>query len=243
MANYAGFQAKSLGATFMQLTGLGIYSYPEAARLAGVQAAELRRWLRGYTSGKGEHGHSQPPLWTSELVDTGIDGLSFHDLLEVRFVKQFRKLEISLQAIRVAAANAREILGSPYPFTCKGFQTDGKSIFADAMRETGETELLDLLKRQYVFDKIVRPSLYAGIEFGADERAARWYPMERSKSVVLDPDLAFGKPVVTDVGLRTDILHDAWVAEDKDKQRVARLYGVSVSAVETAIRFEQQLAA
>lgn len=227
----------------MQLTGLGIYTYSEAARLAGVRPVELRRWLRGYVSGKGERGRLQPPLWMSELADTGIDGVTFHDLLEVRFVKEFRKIGISLQAIRIAAANARELLDSPYPFTCKGFQTDGKSIFVDALRESGETELLDLLKRQYVFDKMVRPSLYAGIEFGTDKRATRWYPMERSKAVVLDPAIAFGKPIVTKAALRTDILHDAWLAENKDRRRVARLYEVPVEAVDAAIRFEQRLAA
>ena len=227
----------------MQLTGLGIYTFSEAARLADVRTVELRRWLRGYVSGKGEHERSQPPLWTSELAGSDIDGLSFHDLLEVRFVKAFRKAGVSLQTIRITAANAREILDSAYPFTCKSFQTDGKSIFAEAVHKTGEADLLDLGKRQYVFDEIIRPSLYAGIEFGIDERATRWYPVERSKAVVLDPDLAFGKPVVTNFGVRTDILHDAWLAEEKDKQRVARLYDVPVAAVETAIRFEQRLVA
>jgi uncharacterized protein (DUF433 family)/DNA-binding transcriptional MerR regulator len=227
----------------MQLTGLGLYTIPEAARLAGVQPVELRRWLQGYSSGKGEALRHHPPLWSSEISDADVEGLSFHDLLEIRFVKAFRDLGISLQTIRIAAINAREILESPYPFTCKSFQTDGKTIFAKAMRESGELDLLDLRRRQYVFTKVVQPSLYAGIEFGADKRAARWYPMERSKAVVLDPNLAFGKPVVTDTALRTDILYDAWLAENKDRQRVARLYEVPVKAVETAIRFEQRQAA
>lgn len=226
----------------MQLTGLGLYTIPEAARLSGVRSVELRRWLRGYDSGKGEKTRHHPPLWSSEISSANIAGLSFHDLLEIRFVRAFRKLGISLQAIRIAAINAREILQSPYPFTSKRFRTDGKTIFAEAMSKSGELDLLDLRRRQYVFTKVVEPSLYAGIEFGADERATRWYPMERSKAVVLDPNLAFGKPVVTDTSLRTDILYDAWLAEDKNKQRVARLFEVPVKVIETAIRFEQQAA-
>lgn len=49
----------------MQLTGLGLYTIPEAARLAGVQPVELRRWLRGYNSGKDEALRHHPPLWSS----------------------------------------------------------------------------------------------------------------------------------------------------------------------------------
>jgi DNA-binding transcriptional MerR regulator/uncharacterized protein (DUF433 family) len=227
----------------MQLTGIGLYTFPEAARLVGVRPRVLRRWLQGYTKGKNEDVRFYPPLWKPEIVDADMDGLSFHDLLEVRFIKAFRELGISLQTIRIAAANARSIFESSYPFTCERFQTDGETIFAEAMRESGEIELLDLRRRQYVFERIVRSSLYAGIEFNASKRAVRWFPMKHSEAVVLDPAIAFGKPVVTEVGLRTDILYDAWLAERKDKQRVARLYEIPTKAVNAAIRFERLQAA
>lgn len=227
----------------MQLTGLGLYTFPEAARLAGVPSAQLRRWLRGYNSGTGEATRRQPPLWRSELSDADVDGLSFHDLLEVRFVKKFRELGISLQAIRIAAANARELLQSRYPFTCKRFRTDGKTIFAEALEATGDIDLLDLRRRQYVFAKIIEPSLRADIEFDANDRALRWFPLERSRTVVVDPAVAFGKPIVADAAVRTDILFDAWLAENRNKQSVARIYEVPVKSVETAIRFEQRHAA
>ena len=183
-----------------------------------------------------------PPLWNPEPKSEGLDGLSFHDLLEVRFVKHFRRLGISLQTIRIAAQNAREILGSPYPFTCRGFQTDGQSIFAEAIAVSGDPELLDLKRRQYVIRKVVQQSLFAGLEFEND-RATRWYPMERSKAVFLDPEIAFGKPVVADAKIRTDILRDAWLAEGKNARRVASLYEVSTRAVDAAVRFEARLAA
>jgi len=34
----------------MQLTGIGLYSFQEAALLTGISTANLRRWLRGYQS-------------------------------------------------------------------------------------------------------------------------------------------------------------------------------------------------
>jgi uncharacterized protein (DUF433 family) len=224
------------------LTGLGLYTVPEAARLSGIPAAELRRWLYGYRVGTGDAKRQMPPLWNPEPGAEGVDGLSFHDLLEVRFIKHFRRLGISLQTIRLAAQNAREILGSPYPFTCRGFRTDGRSIFAEAIAASGDPELLDLKRRQYVIRNVIQPSLFAGLEF-ENGRARRWYPMERSKAVLLDPEIAFGKPVVADAKVRTDILRDAWLAEGKNTRRVASLYEVSTKAVEAAVRFETRLAA
>ncbi len=226
----------------MPLTGLGLYTLAEAARLSGVPSADLRRWLYGYQVGKGDARRLMPPLWRPEPSDAGLDGLSFHDLLEVRFVRHFRHLGISLQTIRIAAQHARELLESPYPFTCRRFQTDGRSIFAEAIDASGDPELLDLKRRQYVMQNVIQPSLVAGLEFD-DGRVRRWYPMERSKAVFLDPTIAFGKPVVADASVRTDILFDAWLAENKNIRRVASLYEVSTKAVEAAVRFETRLAA
>ena len=226
----------------MRLTGLGLYTFPQAAKLLRVSSADLRRWLLGYRSGAPGEVKTFPPLWTPDLKALGLNGLSFHDLLEIRFVQHFRQLGISLQTIRVVAENARRIFGSDHPFISSQFRTDGRTIFADAIASSGDVELIDLKRRQQVIDDVIRPSLLQGIEYQNDQ-AVRWYAEGRSKAIVLDPQVAFGKPVITRHSIRTDVLHDAWLAENKDTRRVAAVYEVPVSAVKAAIRFELRLAA
>jgi uncharacterized protein (DUF433 family) len=228
----------------MNLISVGLYTFQEASRLTNASPQELRRWLKGYVHkayGSDERVNIAP-LWKTEMAESGVEGISFHDLLEVRFVQAFRKQGVSLQTIRVASEQAREMFDHPYPFTCKRFQTDGRTIFASAMEKTGEEQLLDLVKKQFAFTKIIEPSLYRGIEFGNNELASHWYPVRRSKAIVLDPTIAFGKPIVTNGSVRTSILYDAFKVEES-KQFVAKLYEVPVSAVEAAIRFEERLAA
>jgi uncharacterized protein (DUF433 family) len=55
---------------------------------------------------------------------------------------------------------------------------------------------------------------------------------------VLDPEIAFGKPVLMGYGLRTEIVAGAFKAE-KNKKTVASLFDIPVSAVEAAIRYER----
>lgn len=227
----------------MQLTGIGLYTFREAARLTRIPLPDLRRWLDGYSyRDKKQALVAVAPLWETELADDSLDGISFHDLLEVRFVHAFRKHGVSLKTIRLASQRARELFKTDYPFTSRQFRTDGRTIFASAIEETGETELLDLVKQQYAFRKIIEPSLRTGIEFGADQLATRWYPSPRSKAIVLDPAIAFGKPIVTHGFVRTSILSEAFNAEG-DKNLVAKLYEVPVAAVDAAIAFEESLAA
>ena len=227
----------------MNLTGIGLYTFREAARLTKIPPRDLRRWMGGYAYKNKRHATSTEvaPLWPSELDDE-LDGISFHDLLEVRFVRAFRQHGVSLQTIRLASQRARELFATDYPFTSRQFRTDGRSIFASAMEETGETELLDLVRRQYAFRRIIEPSLYRGIEFDANQVAARWYPSPRSKAIVLDPDIAFGKPIVTDGAVKTSILYEAFTSEG-DKNFIAKLYEVPLHAVEAAIAFEESLVA
>ena len=222
-----------------RLVGIGLYTPAEASLYTGIPAADIRRWLFGYTA----HGVQYPGILNSELADLNEGVLGFHDLLEIRFVHAFRQHGVSLQAIRNASQQAKELFNQAYPFTCKRFQTDGRSIFATVLSETGDESLLDLIKRQYAFEQVIKPSLYEGIDYTESEAAQRWYPVKSSKAIVLDPSRNFGKPVLTAAGIDTATIFSAYKTEGKDTKRVALLYEISTAAVEAAVHFEQRNAA
>lgn len=230
-----------------ELIGHGIYSVPEAARLSGIPAMKIRRWVFGHhVKARGSDTvEYRPGIWEPEYSDEEEPALSFHDLLEVRFVHAFRTHGVSLQAIRVAAAHARELLDTHYPFTCRQFQTDGRSVFGEIVDEVSDADdrkkLLDLVKRQYVFRDVVAPSLYRGIEYDQDGDALRWFPKPRDRHIVLDPERVFGKPILTDYAVPTETIAAAVTAEG-DPKIVARLYELPLNDVERAVRFEQGLA-
>ena len=221
----------------MELTGIGLYTLQEVERLTGAQAREVSRWLFGYTF----KGGVSAPLWKSQLADLDEKMIGFRDLMELRIVKAFRNHDVPLQVIRAAIEGAKAMFGTEYPFTAHRFLTDGKSIFSEALQEHGDTEMTDLAKRQLVFEHIVRPELYTGIEFAGDGHATRWFPVKQSKTIVLDPEIAFGKPVLTDYGVRTEIIAEAFKAE-KNKKTVASLFDIPTAAVDAAIRYERMAA-
>lgn len=218
------------------MLGFGLYTVAEAAAYTGIPGREIRRWLFGYTT-NGKHYNG---LWRAELDGVAENALSFHDLLEIRFVHAFRRHGVSLQAIRRASECARELFHQEYPFTCKRFQTDGRSIFATVHEETLDETLLDLVRKQYVFKQVIAPFLYEGIEYAEDGEAQRWFPVRRNRRVVLDPQRNFGKPMLTDTGVGVEAVLNAWHAEGKDAKRVAAMYEIPVNAVQAAIQFEHR---
>jgi uncharacterized protein (DUF433 family) len=230
--------------------GRGVYGAAEAVRLINfhrnpdvprrsISPQTIRRWLRGYdyVAGQGLKKHSEP-LWVPDYANDDTIELSFRDLIELRFVKAFRDIGLSLPTIRQCFERAVAAVKDERPFSTRRFRTDGKTIFLEITHDVREGELIDLKRRQGVFHRVVAPSLH-GLEFDADI-VARWFPLGRS--IVIDPARAFGRPIVVEGGVPAEVLTEA-VEVEGSPERVAKLYEVPLAAVREAITFQKQLAA
>ena len=119
-------------------------------------------------------------------------------MLEVRFIDAFRRYGVSWKAIRVEAECAAEIVHDSYPFSTRRFKTDGRSIFAEIVQETGDESLLDLVKSQYELKSIVEPLLFEDLEFSAlGIKPVRWWPLRMNRRAVIDPERSSASPLST----------------------------------------------
>jgi hypothetical protein len=209
----------------LPLVGIGLYSFAEAATYIGAPSAQLRRWMNGR-------------LWDSQLAGSGVDGIGFKDLIELRFVRALRAEGASLATVRRMFEVAREQLSTPYPFTSPRFRTEGKEIFLRVVDEIGDHSLADPTRARAVIQQIVGSTIREGVELDASGEANRWYPLKRSKVVVLDPARGFGKPILSVYGVPTVALAAAVAAEGGDEKRVARYFEVSLIGVRKAVQFE-----
>jgi uncharacterized protein (DUF433 family) len=222
--------------------GLGLYSYADAARFIGARSTELRRWLKGYTGRRNGQQTTHAPLWSPQWAGTGIEGIGFRDLIELRFVRTFVAGGVPLNLIRRTIDEVHAQLGTDYPFTSTTFKTDGRRIFMELLDASGDAALVDVVKRQDVIRKVIAPSLREGIELSIDDKAERWFPLKGSRAVVFDPQRSFGQPILADSGVPTAAIAQALQAEGGDAPRVARLYDISLAEVRKASAFEQRVA-
>ncbi len=214
-----------------QILGMGIYSPREAARLVGLKPQDVRRWTRG----------SGPtlPLWNAyfqELDDSS--EISFLDLIEVRVVSSLRRNGISLQAIRFAIEYAQEEFKIDRPLATLSFKTDGKEILINAVENDGELTSLNFKRAgQKVFSKIIQQSL-VDLEF-ENARPVRWKP-KNAKSVVIDPERAFGAPILDEFGISTRVIYDEY-QNFNDLSYLSKIYEVPKKIIQSAISFERSL--
>jgi uncharacterized protein (DUF433 family) len=218
--------------------GRGVYPLREAHRITGVPVRRIRRWLKGYSYDyRGTRAFS-PPVVESELSgDLGVTAIDFADLLEVRFLNAFREHGVSWHAIRIASQRAKGLLGMKHPFSSRKFSTDGRTILADFVSETGDPVMLDLVRSQYEWERIIRRHLFGEIEFDDQDVPARWWPVEGSQRIVIDPQRVLGAPIVDVEGVPTRVLASAAIAEDSI-EFVADVFRVDPISVAEAVEYE-----
>jgi uncharacterized protein (DUF433 family) len=223
--------------------GIGLYTFPEAARIIGIKPAKLRRWVSQYRrKASGAEYLSKPVISRYFRDDEHV--LTFLELVELLFIKLFREDGVSMQVIRKAAEEAARRFDTPYPFAVKRFDTDGHRIFATLREETQEERsVVELGKGQHVFDVVVRP-FFRKLEYQDGGDALRYWPRDRDGRVVLDPQRSFGKPIDAETGVPTRALYDAVLAGGGQlPEVVAEWFGVPLGAVEAAVAFERSLLA
>lgn len=208
--------------------GVGLYSLPVAAKIIHAPIQKIRRWL-------------DPD---EGLIDRYFDPeeqtITFIELMELYFINLFRAQGVSLQTIRKAAKAAAAKFSTKYPFAVKRFDTDGRTIFATLIdNERDQAVVEDLRKGQYVFEQILQP-FFRKIEYRGTEEAMRYWPLEMTGRVVLDPNRRFGKPIDAETGIPTSVLYRAVQAGDP-ASKVASWFKVPAEAVEAAVRFETSL--
>ena len=217
----------------------------EAGRLVGLTAERVRRWLRGYQYSYGDAVRGQPPVVLQGSGPASAHA-SFLDLVDLLFVKRFLDHGVSLQKVRRALDEARELLGTNH-FARQTFLTDGGAIFLrlkEGAREGQGDAILELMSGgQWVIAPLIR-QLARQIDFSSPEGlASRWHPLGRHRPVVLDPEVSFGAPSIVGRGVKTINVHDLYMAEGQSLESVRAWWGLTDSEIRAAVDFERQLAA
>jgi hypothetical protein len=221
---------------------LGIYSVADAARLTGVPPRQIHGWLQGYTQRAGRR-KAPPVLHGEHELRDGELALGFLDFLEVAFLGRIVQAAArqgrtpSWQAIRAAAETARRLFNTDHPFAAKRIHTDGRAIFLEAQKETGDSALYDLLADNFAIFDVLADSFIASITYEDDE-PRRWTPDDRFPRIIIDPHRAFGRPIELVSGAPAEALFDAWRAEQGNAAKVAAWYGTDAEGVEQAVHFQ-----
>lgn len=212
---------------------LGAYSITEAAALLQLKPAKLRTWFFGRQN-------SNPVLEPHYDSINGRHYLSFHDLIEARFLSTFRSAHHSMQKLRKLHEAAVTAHDTRHPFCRSELMTDGLEFFEKVYDEYGDSVLLEFGRPQQVMEKIVDPVL---VDLRYDRNGEGYVnAWELSAGVLVRPGFRMGQPTVESCGIPTNALYAAYLSNDRNLDRVAWWYGIKKSEVLQAIDYEERKA-
>ena len=223
------------------LLGVGLYSVVDVAHILRERPRRMSRWVRGYeyltTQGK----VGQRPYFERDFADFEQKVvLSFADLIELRFIQMFRQKGVRPQTIRLIHDALSQRYEVTHPFSVRRVRTDGRTLYEVIHSDKDDKRTCeDLLTSQMVFTELAE-DFFLKLEYEGDrELAARYWPLGRSKKVVVDPERSFGKPIEDVSGVPTYVIYGMHKAGETVAD-IADWYDVSEEGVADAIAYETE---
>jgi uncharacterized protein (DUF433 family) len=215
------------------------YPFVEAAHYLHIPVTTLRAWSLGqdYETSKGQSRRFWPVI---RLDGKRSEGLSFLNLIEAHVLSAIRRQhQIPLPKVREALDFVSKNLGMERPLAQAQFATHGVELLVEEL-----DRILNVSRHgQVEMAELIRVHLQR-IERDPHGVPVRLYPFTRKqpqqesiKSVVMDPRIAFGRPVLVGTAIPTSVLADRFKAGDSLTD-LAKDYGAQEEAIEEAIRCE-----
>jgi uncharacterized protein (DUF433 family) len=221
---------------------IAAYSVAEAAHYLSIPANTVRSWVMG-RSFPGKHGQRRSVALVPP-ADAVTHSLSFVNLLELHVLAAIRRQHgVNMARVRTALGHLQRRFQSRHPLVDQEMLTDGTDLFAE--------QLGSLVNLSQEGQLAIRETLSAHlkrIERNAKGLAIRLYPFTRAagttapRFVVIDPRMAFGRPVIAGSRIPTADVFERFKAGDSLEMLVAE-YGRPTEEIQEAIRYEADRAA
>jgi uncharacterized protein (DUF433 family) len=152
---------------------------------------------------------------------------------------------IALPKVRRAIEFVKRELSSDHPLAERSFETDGVDLF---LQEYGQ--LINVSSDGQLAMKSVLEAYLERIERDSHGIAARLFPFTRKRpaspdvrqeprTVVIDPRVSYGRPVLVGTGIPTSVLAERYKAGESIRE-LADDYARPTNEIEEAIRCELQ---
>lgn len=210
------------------------YTIAEVAEYIGVPTSTVHAWTNPRLGGR---------AIIAAAASTGLARLSFANLLEAHILSALRRHRLSMQRIRSGIEfletklTAKDAFLVAHPLLGREFKTDGRALLVEHLGST-----IDTKDGQHISATLVR--YIERIDFEG-RLPSRLFPFTRSgtcldqpRSVVIDPSVAFGRPVLNGTGIPVDEIAGRHKAGDSIHD-IASDFDRTPEEIEEALRFNE----
>ena len=213
------------------------YTIAEAARYVRLPPATLRSWVsgRGYLTKSGKSRFQ--PLFA---VGKGLSPLSFINLVEAHVLAAIRRThQVPMHKIRSAIHWLEREFDSKHPLAEVRIKTDGLDLFVERLGN-----ILSASEHGQIVIRSVLERFLKRVEHDSSGMPSLFYPFTRESdiecptTIVINPSVGFGRPVIKGTRIGTNIISERYMAGES-VQGLANDYNVQIPQIEEAIRCDR----
>lgn len=206
-----------------------LYTQGEAAGMLGLPQSTFNHWASGYTTASGNR---KPAFITVERPGRGYT-VPFIGLAEAWIVRAFTKAGVPVSRIRPALEQLRTQIGIEHALASDRLKTDGAEILWD-LRQTNtefdDNRLVVARNGHTMFGEIVREHLKQ-VNYRDGFIGQVRIPRASGAEYLIDPEINFGQPTLSEFGVRVDDVLDRIAAGETIKD-VADDFDMPTSTIE-----------
>ena len=213
------------------------YSLAEAARYLKLPAATLRSWVVGRAYPKGESVATFRPLLKPARKQPPL--LSFYNLIEAHVLRSLRTEHgVAIRELRRAITYAERTLKIERLLLNKDLRTHAGEVFLD---EYGK--LINLSTSGQIAMRRLLEEHLKRVEWDNWKFPVRLYPYVSAeptteRPIAIDPDIAFGRPVVIRAGVSTEAIAGR-IDAGETVEALAEDYDLKPEEIEEAVLYER----
>jgi uncharacterized protein (DUF433 family) len=214
------------------------YGIAEAARYLRLPAATLRTWLVGREYPKGDAHATFHPLIKPAARQPVL--LSFYNLVEAHVLRALRTEHgVAIFELRNAIAYAEKKLQLQRLLLSRQLCTNAGQVFLDRYVELINLSASGQLAIRKVFEDHLKR-----VEWDEWQFPVRLYPFigpvqgSTERPIAIDPQIAFGRPIVRRAGISTAAITDR-IDAGETVEAVARDYELSPQEIEQAVLYSR----
>lgn len=219
--------------------GEGVYYLTDIATILHLDYQLVRRWIVGY--------------WDEHFKSTFGEGknraINFYSLIEFYTFYKLREKGVPAQQLRKIHSIMAEELNSQYPFAkADAFNIENRKTkkslkIKKAVYYTSDDSLIKADgKHQITISETFIKQFIQKIEYDKNNLAKRFFPLENSKNIVVDPHHQFGQPIIEGTNIKTKTIYHLYLGGETN-ENICTLYHLSHDKVQDAINFHLQDAA
>jgi len=214
------------------------YTLAEAARYVRLPVATLRSWVLGRQYPTAQGSANFPALLRPASRKPPL--LSFSNLIEAHVLRSLRTEHgVPVKELRRALSYAERSLGIDRLLLRPELRANAGGVFLDRYGELIELTASGQLAMRRLFDEHLKR-----IEWDSSRFPVRLYPFlsyaapGAERPIVIDPRIAFGRPVVASRGISTSTIAERIDAGESVKD-IAADYDLAQSEIEQAAVYER----